>query len=195
MKFQLISFTFLIISSSYDAHGAAAQAPAKLALPAISPSTAQSEEISHCIQKIKTLWIKHSPNTYNGNGRKDTACALQMAVANEAFSLNANSEASSQIAPLHISFNFGASTKNLKSTLQTCHIEKEQIRLIFEQKTTGDLERRERYEMRLIKTIHPTEKSSPAGQLDSSKLTLILNKKEIRLLRTFQQESLICHLQ
>lgn len=146
-------------------------------LMSILPCGAKAEttDVKQCLHDIQTYWLKNSSIHYKGHTRIDTPCELLMTLSPESLSVQAAG------TPLSVSFELKGSSPDETRTLQTCRVDNEKIHFVFEDKTTNDFEKRERVQMTLLKR-------------HGKGLSLILSKRENKILRPLQQSSLICHL-
>lgn len=136
---------------------------------------AETTDVKQCLHDIQSYWLKNTPVHYKGHTRIDTLCELLMNLSSDSLSVQAVG------TPLSVSFELKGSSSDETRTLQTCRVDNEKIHFVFEDKTTNDFEKRERVQMTLLKR-------------HGNGLSLILSKRENKILRPLQQSSLICHL-
>lgn len=139
----------------------------------------QAFEIASCLELIEKQWFAGKSSSQSlrltGSTRHETACEMVMNLSPDSLQVSAMGSQNS------IQFNFADSTHNEIRTLQTCRVDKEKLHIVFEERTTSTLEKRERIQMTLLKR-------------HGKGLSLILSKRENKILRPLQQSSLICHL-
>jgi hypothetical protein len=136
---------------------------------------ADTIDIKECLREIKANWIKQSPTLLTGHTRFDTPCKLMMDISNTALKVQAEG------TPLTVDFTLQSSQSDETTELEACKVDKEKIHVVFEEKPLSDFEKRERVQMTILKRT-------------GGALSLILSKRENKILRPLQQSSLICHL-
>lgn len=136
---------------------------------------AETLTISDCLRDIQTNWVTQKIVQYKGQNRTETSCELQMSLSKTGLKVVAVG------LPHYISFELKDSTEIETRTLQTCRMDNEKFHLVFEEKTSNDFEKRERVQMTLLKR-------------HGKGISLILSKRENKILRPLQQSNLICHL-
>lgn len=138
---------------------------------------AQSEvDLNSCLEKIQTSWPALKTDTLlEGNTRHNTPCQLSLQINPEALEVTATG------TPLQVNFELGSPNPKVDQTLLACKVDKEKLHVVFEEKLDGSFEKRDRVQMTLLKR-------------HGKGLSLILSKREMRILRPAQHTSLICHL-
>lgn len=136
---------------------------------------ADTTDIKQCLRDIQVYWLNNSSIQLNGHTRTDSPCVLRMNLTST--SLNVQAAALSDSVAFELKNSQGQETR----TLQTCRVDKEKIHFVFEERTSSDFEKRERVQMTLLKG-------------HGKGLSLILSKRENKILRPLQQSNLICHL-
>lgn len=136
---------------------------------------AEITDIKQCVSAIHTHWLQAAQTVYSGHTRMETPCQLKMNLSSSSLSVEASG------TPLTVSFVFAPSEGETTRTLQNCKVDKEKIHFVFEERSSQDFEKRDRVQMTLLKR-------------HGKGLSLILSKRENKLLRPLQQSSLICHL-
>ncbi len=136
---------------------------------------AEIKSINECVSAIQSHWLPASKATYAGHTRMQTPCTLKMNLAQNSLSVDADG------TPLSVDFELAPSQGETTRTLQTCKVDKEKLHFVFEEISSNGFEKRDRVQMTLLKR-------------HGSGLTLILSKRDNKLLRPLQQSSLICHL-
>jgi hypothetical protein len=138
---------------------------------------ADTTNIKQCLRDIQNYWVpKTSRSTFlKGHTRTDLPCELKLELSHNALKVSAHGD------PMMIEFVLQESNGKESRSLQSCKSDKEKMHLVFEQRTSEDFEKRERVQMTLLKR---------AGH----GISLILSKRENKILRPLQQSSLICHL-
>lgn len=144
------------------------------ALPQVVKAEATTD-LKQCLQDIRAYWINQSPVHLKGHTRNETPCEINLNLSSSSLDVQAAGN------PLQISFSLQESTTEETRTLQSCRVDKEKLHIVFDEKTTGDFTKRERVQMTLLKR-------------HGKGLSLILNKRENKMLRPLLQTSLICHL-
>jgi hypothetical protein len=142
---------------------------------------AETTDIKQCLRDIQVYWLNSSPIHVKGETRTETPCELMMNINATTLTVHAAGGTPSQDNRLEVSFGLKESSGDETRTLQTCRVDNEKIHFAFEEKTSSDFEKRERVQMTLLKK-------------HGKGLTLILSKRENKILRPLQQSSLICHL-
>ena len=140
-----------------------------------APTPTEITDVRECLRIIQTTWIPQSDISLSGKTRTETPCKLSMSVSTSRLAVQAEG------APLSVAFELKESAGAETTTLQACRVDKEKLHIVFEEKPTNDFEKRERVQMTLLKR-------------QGSGLSLILSKRENKILRPLQQSSLICHL-
>ncbi len=144
----------------------------------VLPQTVHAEnaDINNCVQEIRKNWLSKTSVHYKGYTRVDESpCELIMELDQNGLTVQGLSENT------NVTFEFQNRTLGKSRSLQTCRVDQEKIHFAFEERTTGSFEKRDRFQMTLLKR-------------DGNKMSLILNKQENKILRPLQKSSLICHL-
>jgi hypothetical protein len=136
---------------------------------------AETTDIKQCLRDIQVYWLNKSPVHFKGQTRTETPCELLMNINATTLTVHAAG------APLSVSFGLKESNGEETRTLQTCRVDNEKIHFVFEERTSADFEKRERVQMTLLKR-------------HGKGISLILSKRENKILRPLQLSSLICHL-
>lgn len=145
-----------------------------IAVPQLAES-AVSSEIQTCIQSIQEKWSMNTSQTWTGSTRHETNCSLFIESQGNTLNLSAVGE------PLNIGFSLGNSDASVTQTLQSCKVDKEKIHLVFEEKKDGTFEKRDQVQLTLLKR-------------QGKRMSMILSKRERRILQPALHSSLICHL-
>lgn len=145
-----------------------------IAVPRLAES-ASSAEIQSCIQNIQEKWAMNTTLSWTGNTRHNTNCSLFIESEGSTLNLSAVGET------LNIVFSLGNPSEDTVQTLQSCKVDKEKLHLVFEEKKVGTFEKREQVQLTLLKR-------------QGKKMSMILSKRERRILQPAQHSSLICHL-
>jgi hypothetical protein len=136
---------------------------------------AETSDLKQCLRDIQTYWVNQTSAHYTGHTRMDTPCDLNMTLSPSSLKVSATG------APLSVNFEMKESNTEETLSLESCRVDKEKIHFVFEEKIVNDFEKRERVQMTLLKR-------------QGNGLSLILSKRENKILRPLQQNSLICHL-
>lgn len=174
------------ILSSRSAHGgnmfivfkALTSALAFIALVA-APQIVKAEseiDLQECLNKIQSSWpVIKSETLLEGNTRHNTSCQLSLQMTQNTLDVSAVGN------PLQVNFSLGQHDPKIQQSLLACKVDKEKLHIVFEEKQDESFEKRDRIQMTLLKR-------------HGKGLSLILAKREMRILRPAQHTSLICHL-
>jgi hypothetical protein len=139
----------------------------------------QATDIQSCLSMIEKQWFSGKSPSQSlklvGSTRYETSCEMTLHLSPDALQVSA-------LGAQHaIDFDFAESSQHETQILQTCRVDKEKLHIVFEEKTSDNFEKRERVQMTLLKR-------------HGKGISLILSKRENKILRPLQQNSLICHL-
>ncbi len=140
-----------------------------------APQLVKAQDVAACLGLIAQSWPLAAKAEFRGETRHKTGCQLNL----QQTGLTLNVEAIGN--PLHIQFALGNPSPEVEQNLLSCKVDKEKLHIVLEEKYLESFERRDRTQLTLLKR-------------HGKGFSMILSKKETRLLRPNQQSNLICHL-
>ena len=143
---------------------------------------AETTDIKQCLRDIQVHWLSLPQIKYKGTTRVEKApCELLMNLSSTTLTVHAIGLSGIENTPPQIvSFKFKDSSGNEKRNLLACKVNNERMSFVFEEKTSTDFEKRAHVQMDLIKG-------------HGKGMSMILSKRDNKILRPLQQKSLICH--
>lgn len=135
---------------------------------------AQDPDVQKCLTQLRQNWFPHMITQFRGQTRHETNCSVRFDLTTKSFNVLASGN------PLQVEFTLG-DVPDTEQTIESCRVDKEKIHLVFEEKPAEQYEKRERVQLTLLKR-------------QGKGISMILSKREMKLLRPSQQSNLICHL-